>query len=200
MSSLVKLELYSILSELSRIQNLDYLPIGVHREISRSIDNLSGSIRMFEEFHGKGQLLIPTESNTAYARYTGGELTLIFKGKELSKGNIDPGPGIMSIILDTCALYCNNSEVEFLRIEVSRDTLDCQTMNMNEYLERLAAFSATTNTIVIMPPELVIAIKVSDTSTKEEPKPTVSFGEDEVAITEAEERLKSSGSKIETKD
>lgn len=200
MSSLVKLELISILNELKRTSKIGSMPVEVYTELNRSINNMEESIKMFEEFHPAGKALIPTVDNTAYARYDDGEFTLVFRNNILNRCKIDSGPGLMSIMLDTCALHCNSSDIEFLRIEISKGILDCQTMDMNEYLERLTAFSSTTNAIVIMPPELVVAIKISNTSTKEKPKPTVSFGEDEDAIIKAEERLKKSGSKIETKD
>lgn len=184
--SLVKFELQSILNELRKINSVDYLPIGVHSEIKRTIDNIELSIEMLEVFHGASKGSMPTEENTAYARYEDSKLTLSFNGGILDRVPIDKGPGLMSIVLDTCALRCNSSDIEFLRVEIDRGTLDCQAMDMNEYLERLTAFSATTNAIVIMPPELVMAIKLSN---KEEPaknkqKPTVSSNEDETAMKE----------------
>jgi len=200
--SLIKLELQSILNELRRTNRISYLPVGVYNEIKRTIDNIELSIEMFEVFHGGGKHMMPTDENTAYARYEDGKLTLAFNNGILDRVAIDKGPGLMSIILDTCALRCNSSDIEFLRVEIDKGTLDCNAMDMNEYLERLAAFSTTTNVIVIMPPELVMSIKLSSDkeSAKEKSKPTVSFGEDEEAIVQAEERLKKSGSKIETKD
>lgn len=165
--SLIKLELQSILNELRKINGVDYLPIKVHNEIKRTIDNIELSIDMLEAFHGASKHSMPTEENTAYARYEDDKLTLSFNGGILDRVPIDEGPGLMSIILDTCALRCNSSDIEFLRVEIDKGTLDCNAMNMNEYLERLTAFSTTTNTVVIMPPELIIAIKLS---AKEESK------------------------------
>ena len=159
--SLIKLELQSILNELRKTNSLDYLPIKVHNEIKRTIDNIELSIEMLEVFHGASKNSMPTEENTAYARYEGGKLTLSFRDSILDRLPVDQGPGLMSIILDTCALRCNSSDIEFLRVEIDKGTLDCTAMDMNEYLERLAAFSTTTNVIVIMPPELVMAIKIS---------------------------------------
>jgi len=162
MSSLVKLELLSILNELTRLSKIGSMPVEIHKEIVRSVENMEEAIKMFEEFHPAGKSLIPTEDNTAYARYEEGKFTLTYKGRELNKGSIDPGPGLMSIMLDTAALSCNSSNIEFLRVEVSKKDLDCQAMDMTEFLERLGAFSSTTGTIVIMPPELVVAIKIGN--------------------------------------
>lgn len=207
MANLLKLEMQSIKNSLDVLLDNDSLTHKVHTSLECIADNIESAIRMMDILYSVDSPLDDaTIKNTAIVSVAlDGELELQFRGKILQKGNIsiEKKTSLLSRLLDTCALQCNIGDIAYLKISLQKGLLDYSDVKLTAFLERLAAFSATSNTIVIIPPDVIVSIKLKEGKNKkkaEKEEPTVSFGEDEEAIIKAKERLKDSESKIETKD
>lgn len=213
MANLLKLELESIKNDIDRLMKNETITHKVHTDLECISENIQAAIRMMHVLYSEDFLMATaTSKNTAVVSVeTDGCLELRFNERVLQKGNIsiDKKPSLLSRLLDAVALSCNSGEIEYLKINLHKDVLDYSKTQLTPFLERLAAFSATSGTIVIIPPDVIVSIKLKEGKAKkkiekeeleEKSEPTVTFGEDEEAIIKAEERLKNSGSKIETKD
>lgn len=213
MANLLKLEMESIKNSIEALMTNDTITHKVHTDLECISDSIQAAIRMMDVLYSvDSPMVAATSKNTAIVSVeTDGSLELRFNGKILQKGNIniDSKPSFLSRLLDAVVLSCSPGDIEYLKINLHKGVLDYSETQLTAFLERLAAFSATSGTIVIIPPDVIVSIKLKEEKVKkkrekkeleEKSKPTVTFGEDEAAVAEAEERLKDSGSKIETKD
>ena len=166
METLLRLQIQAVCGELDLILLDKSLPHGVYTLIEEIRQNVESTLLMLNtEESEKTGLPECTFGNTMVATVNiDGILELIFQGKQVyqDKTERDPKSSIISEMLDTAALHCNNSEVEFIYVKVNKKFLNLSAVNISELLERMAAFSATTNTIAILPPDILMQMKVSN--------------------------------------
>ena len=197
MANLLKLEMESIKNNVEVLMTNETITHKVHMNLECIFDSIQAAIRMMDVLYSvDSPMVASTLKNTAVVSVeTDGSLELRFNGKTLQKGNIDidKKPSLLSRLLDAVALVCNTGDIEYLKINLHKDVLDYSKTQLTPFLERLAAFSATSGTIVIIPPDVIVSIKLKDEKAKkkeekkeleEKSEPTVSFGEDEDAYKE----------------
>lgn len=209
MANLLKLEFESIKNSIEALMINETITHKVHTDLECIANNIEAAIRMMDVLYSvDSPMVAATSKNTAIASIAlDSHLELQFQGKVIQQGEIDISKksSLLSRLLDAVALSCNTGNIEYLKILLHKDVLDYSETKLTPFLERLAAFSSTSGTIVIIPPDVIVSIKLKEEKAKtkqeeEKGEPTVSFGKDEEAIVKAEERLKNSKSKIETKD
>lgn len=164
MQTLLKLQLQAICGGLETVLLDKSLPHSGYIQIEEIKQEIESALDMLQLGEDTG---IPdcTLSNTMVATLdVNGILELTFRGNHIYRDKIgrDPKPSIISEALDMAALHCNNSDIKFLHVKVDRKFLALSTINLTNLLERMTAFSASTDTIAILPPELLIQMKMPE--------------------------------------
>ena len=166
METLLRFQIQAVRGELDAVLLDKSLPHGIYTLIEEIRQNVDSTLLMLNtEENEKTGLPECTFGNTMVATINiDGTLELIFQGKQVYQDRTerDPKPSIISEMLDTAALHCNNSDVEFIHVKVNEKFLKLSAVNISELLERMAAFSATTDTIAILPPDILMQMKASD--------------------------------------
>ena len=170
MANLLKLELESIKNAIDVLMTNETITHKIHTDLECISDNIQAAIRMMHVLYSEDFLMaIATSKNTAVVSVeTDGSLELRFNGRTLQKGNIDVErkPSLLSRLLDAVALACNSGDIEYLKINLHKDVLDYSKTQLTPFLERLAAFSATSGTIIIIPPDVIVSIKLKEEKEK----------------------------------
>lgn len=163
MSNLLKFELQSIRNELETILEDKTITYAVHISLSAVKNNIDSALEMADVLlDTHSSLCDSTRENTAVAYLDSKRVNLIFDGRGHSyKLNTDD-PKILGELLDTVALNCNSTEIEYVRIEVEKGLIDYSKVDTDQLFERLGAFSATTNAVVILPADLIVVTKKED--------------------------------------
>ena len=164
MANLLKLEIESIKNNIDILMTNETITHKVHTDLECIADNIEAAIRMMDVLYSvDSPMVAATPKNTAIVSVAlDGELILQFQGRVLQKGNIsiDKKTSLLSRLLDTVALGCNTGDIEYLKINLHKEVLDYSKTQLTAFLERLAAFSATSGTIVIIPPDVIVSIKL----------------------------------------
>ena len=163
MSNLLKFELQSIRNEIETILEDRTIAYPVHEALSAVKNNINSALEMADVLlDTHSSLCDSTRENTAVAYLDSKYVNLVFEERAHSyKLNTDD-PKILGELLDAVALNCNNANIEYVRIEVEKGLINYSKVDTDQLFERLGAFSATTNTVVILPADLIVVTKKED--------------------------------------
>jgi len=170
MANLLKLEMESIRNSIKTLMTNETITHKVHTDLECIADNIEAAIRMMDVLYSTDSpMAAATSKNTAIVAVAlDGSLELQFQDRIIQKGIIDISKksSLLSRLLDAVALSCNTGNIEYLKISLHKEVLDYSKTQLTAFLERLAAFSSTSGTIVIIPPDVIVSIKLKDEKAK----------------------------------